>query len=273
MYTLTVDGNQNSVITVQTFLHRFDPHGQHLAVNTGKAAIELASVNTFDVIIMETTLSDSVGLEAARLLRKLQPLSDLMFMTRNPEYAVQAFELFAVGYLIKPVQEYQLQEVFANLRNTKLPRNTGQPLRMNKIRVQCFGTFEAFHDGTPIRFRTEGSKMLFAFLIDRIGEMCTKTELASALLTGRDPDNASIDPLRLWIADLQTTLTLLGEGELLIRKKDQIGLHTDMVDCDYYDWLGKNAASGNNLRPPEKYMSQYSFEKKVMAVKSEPVIE
>ena len=115
--------------------------------------------------------------------------------------------------------------------------------------------------------------MLFAFLIDRIGEMCTKTELASALLTGRDPDNASIDPLRLWIADLQTTLTLLGEGELLIRKKDQIGLHTDMVDCDYYDWLGKNAASGNNLRPPEKYMSQYSFEKKVMAVKSEPVIE
>ena len=48
------------------------------------------------------------GLEAVRLLRKSQmPL--VAFVTAYDEYAVQAFELNAIDYLLKPVERSRLR--------------------------------------------------------------------------------------------------------------------------------------------------------------------
>ena len=43
--------------------------------------------------------------------------------------------------------------------------------------VRAFGSFQVFYNDVPLRFKYERSREMFAYLIDRNGSFCTKTDL------------------------------------------------------------------------------------------------
>ena len=47
-----------------------------------------------------------------------------------------------------------------------------------RLRVQCFGNFEVFFGGLPLKFARSKTKELFAYLVNRRGAVCTVRELS-----------------------------------------------------------------------------------------------
>lgn len=77
--------------------------------DNGADAVELIKALKPDLAILDLKMPAMSGLEAVRQLRKTQmPL--FAFATAYDEYAVQAFELNAVDYLLKPVEKQRLSE-------------------------------------------------------------------------------------------------------------------------------------------------------------------
>jgi two-component system LytT family response regulator len=73
----------------------------------GVDAVEMIKALKPDLAILDLKMPEMSGLEAVRQLRKTQmPL--FAFVTAFDEYAVQAFELNAVDYLLKPVEKQRL---------------------------------------------------------------------------------------------------------------------------------------------------------------------
>lgn len=73
----------------------------------GTDAVELIKREKPDLALLDLQMPEVSGLEAVRLLRKNQmPL--VAFVTAYDEYAVQAFELNAIDYLLKPVEKARL---------------------------------------------------------------------------------------------------------------------------------------------------------------------
>lgn len=73
----------------------------------GADAIELIKSAKPDLALLDLQMPEISGLEVVRLLRKSQmPL--IAFVTAYDEYAVQAFELNAIDYLLKPVERSRL---------------------------------------------------------------------------------------------------------------------------------------------------------------------
>jgi DNA-binding LytR/AlgR family response regulator len=73
----------------------------------GSDAVELIKELKPDLALLDLQMPEVSGLEAVRLLRKSQmPL--VAFVTAYDEYAVQAFELNAIDYLLKPVERSRL---------------------------------------------------------------------------------------------------------------------------------------------------------------------
>lgn len=73
----------------------------------GADAVELIKREKPDLALLDLQMPEVSGLEAVRLLRKDQmPL--VAFVTAYDEYAVQAFELNAIDYLLKPVEKARL---------------------------------------------------------------------------------------------------------------------------------------------------------------------
>ena len=74
----------------------------------GVDAVELIKSLKPDLALLDLQMPEISGLEVVRLLRKSQmPL--VAFVTAFDQYAVQAFELNAVDYLLKPIERSRLQ--------------------------------------------------------------------------------------------------------------------------------------------------------------------
>jgi two-component system response regulator AlgR len=74
----------------------------------GHEALKATSDLDPDVVLLDVRMPGMDGLEAARHLNVLEEPPAVIFTTAYDQYAVQAFEAHAVGYLLKPVRKEQL---------------------------------------------------------------------------------------------------------------------------------------------------------------------
>ena len=260
MITLTVDDNPIIVETVKEELLRLDPEGDHQTSCFGEDALKLSEKLSPDVVFLDIEMPDWNGLEIAKRLKTVCPQTNIVFITGHAEYALSAFEVYASGFLLKPVTQEQLRRALDNLR---YPVSKEKEHRSTHLKVCCFGQFEVWHNGRPVKFQRSKTKELFAYLIDRNGAMCTTQQLISILWTDAPGDASHASQLRVFIADLQTTLTRHGFGTALVRSRGMLGIDPAMMDCDYYRYLSGDAESERLFHG--EYMAQYSFGEPTLA--------
>ncbi len=76
----------------------------------GRDALVKLSSQPFDAIFLDVRMPDLDGLELARVLRRFASPPQLVFVSAYESAAVDAFELHALDYLLKPVGRGRLQE-------------------------------------------------------------------------------------------------------------------------------------------------------------------
>ena len=76
--------------------------------SNGLAALEQAQGLEPEVVLLDIRMPGMDGLETARHLAELTEPPAVIFCTAYEEHAVQAFDLQAVGYLLKPVRSENL---------------------------------------------------------------------------------------------------------------------------------------------------------------------
>jgi len=76
----------------------------------GYAALERAQAGDLDVALIDIRMPGMDGVELARHLARLPARPAVIFVTAFDKYAVQAFELAALDYLVKPVRAARLAD-------------------------------------------------------------------------------------------------------------------------------------------------------------------
>ncbi len=90
----------------------------------GAEALELTSRHTPDVVFLDIHMPDLSGLEVARQIARERSgaLPHIVFVTAYDRYAVDAFEVAALDYVLKPLKRDRLAEtvrrVVTEVRNT-----------------------------------------------------------------------------------------------------------------------------------------------------------
>jgi len=75
---------------------------------SGQEALARTHELSPDVVLLDVRMPGMDGLETARHLTVLEEPPAVIFTTAYDQYAVEAFEAHAVGYLLKPVRKEQL---------------------------------------------------------------------------------------------------------------------------------------------------------------------
>jgi two-component system, LytTR family, response regulator AlgR len=75
----------------------------------GKQAIDLAETTKPDVMLLDIRMPVMDGIEAAQHAQKLAHKPHIIFTTAFDAYAIKAFDLNAVDYLLKPIRLERLQ--------------------------------------------------------------------------------------------------------------------------------------------------------------------
>ncbi len=85
----------------------------HVAIvaeaKNGKEAIDMALETKPDLMLLDIRMPVMDGIEAAQHAQKLQPRPQVIFTTAFDVYAIKAFDLNAIDYLLKPIRQERLQ--------------------------------------------------------------------------------------------------------------------------------------------------------------------
>ncbi|HEY6897364.1 MAG TPA: LytTR family DNA-binding domain-containing protein [Rhodocyclaceae bacterium] len=91
------------------------------AAASGVEALELLADQAVDVVLTDIHMPRMNGLQLALHLARLSPPPAVIFVTAFDQYAVQAFELSATDYLLKPVRAERLLEALRRCRPGQPP--------------------------------------------------------------------------------------------------------------------------------------------------------
>lgn len=251
MITIAVDDKLSVAQEIRDMMNGIDPEGVHMAGDDPNEMLASVGKCKPDIVWLETEMSGMNGLEMAKKIGEISPSSNIVFVTGNPEYAVDAFGLHVSGYVLKPATEEKLRSEIENLRHPVIERDD------KLLRVQCFGNFEVFGPEGILRFTRSLSKEAFAYLIDRRGAGCTVGEICSVLWEDRQADKKLKSQCRVVLAALKRDLTNAGAGDVIVKDWNTWGVDTSKVSCDYYDFLQRDSGALNTFRG--EYMAQYSW--------------
>ncbi|MGG2025236.1 LytTR family transcriptional regulator DNA-binding domain-containing protein [Gottfriedia sp. S16(2024)] len=80
-----------------------------------RSTLELLQIQEVDVVFLDIQLADESGLELAQKLQDLTHQPAIVFATAFDEYALNAFDLHAIDYILKPFDEIRIQKTIEKL--------------------------------------------------------------------------------------------------------------------------------------------------------------
>ena len=103
-------------------------------MGSGEALIEEVRKNEYDVVLLDITMPGRSGIELAETLQNLKTPPVVVFVTAFAEYAADAYNLDAVDYVVKPVEDARLSKALdkieAALGARRVIHAPRQPLRL-----------------------------------------------------------------------------------------------------------------------------------------------
>ncbi|HUI60779.1 MAG TPA: LytTR family DNA-binding domain-containing protein [Steroidobacteraceae bacterium] len=89
---------------------------------TGEQALQHTVELAPDVVLLDVRMPGIDGIEAARHMNALEHPPAVIFTTAYDEYAVNAFDARAVGYLLKPIRKEKLAAALAHASRLTRPQ-------------------------------------------------------------------------------------------------------------------------------------------------------
>lgn len=213
-------------------------------------ALAYAKTHPIDVAFLDVEMPQMSGIELAAQLKLLNENIKIVFVTAYPNYALEAFSVDAIGYLLKP---YSRDMVRRMLDKAKLIL----PKPSRKVFIRTMPSFEVYVDGALLPINSAKPKELLAVLVDRNGGAVTAGLAISCLWEDKEADQSTRSLYRMTLKRLRQILDDARIGFILGSDGQQRYIKPDMFDCDLYRlYAGDKAA----LRAyTGVYMSQYSW--------------
>ncbi len=207
MNIMVVDDEPAALSLMKKAIQKAAPGEVPACFSNVRDAYTYAEEQPVDVAFLDIEMGDVSGLELAKLLVKMKPDINIIFVTGYARYMGEAFRLYASGYVRKPPRVSRIGKELANLRHNpetapKLPEQIGEfTFDHNANRV--------LREGKDISLKPMEYKILLA-LAAKPGNFLTARELyrkASGLDAGED-----IRALYVHISGLRKKLYLHDAG-------------------------------------------------------------
>ena len=213
-------------------------------------ALMFARQNDVNVAFLDIEMPDMSGLLLAKALRDIQPDICIIFVTAYSHYALEAFNVDAIGYILKPYDRENIAHALQKAMRM-------MPVSHKQIQIQTIPTFIMRVCGKPVQFSSSKSEELLALLIDRAGRPMMPGEVISCLWPERMMDEKTTALLRMTFRRLVLQLRSVGAEDILITQGKRRSLNTEKVECDLYKILAGDEQAAR--RYTGEYLREYSW--------------
>ena len=118
---LVVDDEQPALDELAFLLGRDERVGEVHTCGSATEALRVLRDEPVDAVLVDVEMTGLSGLELASVLSRFKEPPPIVFVTAHTEHAVEAFDLRAVDYLLKPVREERLREAVRRIHDVGAP--------------------------------------------------------------------------------------------------------------------------------------------------------
>jgi len=210
-------------------------------------ALKLIRQQKPDVMFLDIEMPGLSGLQLAEQIESDKIDAEIIFVTAYDQFAIDAFRVNAIDYLLKPVTAELLNRSLERVRRRRYGnKGAGATSRNRQVSVSLFGRFRVYSDtgSGPIRWMTSKCAELFAFMLLQAGDKdVSKWQQIEALWNGKDLEKADIN-LRSTVSRVNKTLRDHQTGIMLVSTKNGYRMVIPdgllMVDADQLEQLALN---------------------------------
>lgn len=236
---ILIDDESNALDAMQDQLNEFkDIHIVGRFTNPLEALNKVKGLKA-DVVFLDIDMPGMTGLEAAEALSELDSELQIVFVTAYNQYAIDAFEVSALDYLLKPVKHERMQKTVKRLISHGSKENKKQP--ENQGRVTCFGSFSISLyklEWEQVKWRVNKVKELFAYLVHHRNNGVHKERIVEDIWPDMEIEKAVVY-LHTCIYQIRKMIKQYGLQQQLAVKyaNDSYQLKMNGVDCDVDEFL------------------------------------
>lgn len=178
--------------------------GKYTSARLGLAHLEQEKA---DIVFLDIGMPEMNGLEAGEYIAGLDRSTRIVYITAYSEYAIEAFELNAADYLLKPVTSQRLSKTLERLEvgtessEAQILPPSASAAPVKELSILCFHRLEfidSTEPGRKMQWRTSKAQEVFALLLHNRGQWVLKDTIVDLVWPDFKPEKA--------VANLHTTV-------------------------------------------------------------------
>ncbi|MCT4543878.1 MAG: response regulator [Vallitalea sp.] len=186
--TILIDDERPALNNLERLLKGYDQIeiiGAYTDVTKVFEKIKKEKVHMF---FLDIDMPKMKGIDAAKKILEIDSNVQIVFVTAYNDYAVDAFEVEATDYVMKPIMKRRLDKTIERvIKRYKDIENDHE----EENKISCFGNFEIRRGQQEIKWRTSKSEEFIAYLVHNRGEFVHKSKIIEALWPDKDEKQAT----------------------------------------------------------------------------------
>ncbi|MGS0744882.1 LytR/AlgR family response regulator transcription factor [Syntrophomonas erecta subsp. sporosyntropha] len=115
----------------------------------GLEALMLCQEKKVDLVFLDITMPEMGGMETARKLQDLKDEPLFAFVTVKQDMAVEAFELGALDYILKPIDQQRIEKTIQRAKRQIAHRDIIDEIVRNRLKERIDFVLEKYKDHDP----------------------------------------------------------------------------------------------------------------------------
>ncbi|MFD1138004.1 response regulator [Paenibacillus urinalis] len=216
-----------------------------------KDALQYIEANHVDIVFLDISMPELNGMELSKYLKHHHESIEVIFVTGYDDYAVQAFEINALDYLLKPVTAQRVEVTLNKIRrtiSTKVREKT-LPAESSELflKVEMFDGFKVYqssHQKEWVKMRSPKTEELFAFLLHK--RTVSREEIIDTLWKNFEPEKAWKN-LNSTLYYIRQAINGCYQGASVIQAtRNEIRIDERYLSCDIYEFDRLMKQQSNN---------------------------
>ncbi|SEB01151.1 response regulator [Paenibacillus sp. 276b] len=223
-------------------------------------ALEQCGALQPDLIFLDIEMPGVSGLEVAEEITACFPFAKIVFVTAHDQYAIDAYDTDAIGYLLKPVAKDKLARTLHRYSNLQAKNRilSSSPLDLDRgvanvgsseldtvvegkvlLSLKVLGSMELYAaNGRLLTWRTKKTKELFAFLWHHRGQPVYKYAILENLWPNDAPERGQ-KLLHTSLYYLRSLFKSVGYGEVVRYGDERYWINPVFIRSDLEELLGR----------------------------------
>ena len=234
MKVLVVDDEPAMLLAMKRMLSKME--GVELVGCFQQASEALAFVRSgeVDLAFLDIQIAEDDGLELAHSLRSIRADLNIVFTTSHAEYAIDAYDVYPLDYILKPVSRKRLaQTIERAARKHKTSLAAIDAHTPNQLTIRGLGCLDASSkQAGAVKWMSKKSMELFAYLLVHRGQSVSKYRILEDIFPDMPHKNAE-SYLYTAMYQLRKALSPHGFKEIIVSSQEQYRMVLDHAAVDF----------------------------------------